>query len=168
MSTITKDKVGIFHYTLTNNAGEVLDSSAGQEPMAYLHGYHNIIPGLEKQMEGKAIGDKFTAIISPAEGYGEYNDEAFIQVPREQLPPGIQFQKGMQLIAEDEQGNPMPVWMDSYADDIFTFTFNHPLAGVTLTFAVEIAGIRDALAVELEHGHPHGIDGTGGHHHGHE
>ena len=167
MSVITKDKIGIFHYTLTNDAGEVIDSSEGLEPMAYLHGSNNIIPGLETHMEGKSIGDKFIAIIAPADGYGEYNDEAFIQVPREQLPEGVQFKKGAQLIAEDEQGNPMPVWMEAYAEDVFTFTFNHPLAGVTLSFKVEIAGIRDAIAVELEHGHPHGIDGTGGHHHEH-
>ena len=160
MSTITKDKVGIFHYTLTNNSGEVLDSSEGKDPMAYLHGHHNIIPGLETHMEGKSAGDTFNAVVLPENGYGEYNDEAFIQVGREQLPPGIQFQKGMQLIAEDEQGNPLPVWMDSYADDIFTFTFNHPLAGVTLTFKVEIVGVRDALPAEIEQGHPQANDGN--------
>ena len=87
--------------------------------MAYLHGSNNIIPGLETQMEGKSIGDKFIAIIAPADGYGEYNDEAFIQVPRAQLPEGIEFEKGMQLTAEDEQGNPMPVWMATFATTTF-------------------------------------------------
>ena len=161
MSVITAKKVGIFHYTLTNQAGDVLDSSQGQEPMPYLHGSGNIIPGLEKQMTGKQKGDKFTVIL-PADGYGEFNPEAFIQVSRAQLPEGIEFQKGLQLLAQDENGGVMPIFMDGYdeASDIFTFNANHPLAGETLTFEVEIVDVRDATDEELDNGHPHGIDGA--------
>ena len=92
MSVIALNKVGIFHYTLTDQGGEVLDSSQGQEPMAYLHGAGNIIPGLEEQMAGKKVGDKFTVIL-PADAYGEFNPEAFIQVPRAQLLEGIEFKR---------------------------------------------------------------------------
>ena len=167
MSTITHEKVGIFHYKLSSADGDLLDSSEGKDPLPYLHGHGNLIPGLEKEMEGKTIGDTFTAVILPAEAYGEVDnsEDAFMQVPRASLPEGITFQKGMQLIAEGEQGEQMPVWMHDYKDDVFTFTTNHPLSGVTLVFNVEIIGIREALAVELEHGHPHGLDGSGGHHH---
>jgi len=167
MSVIAENKVGIFHYTLTNNAGEILDSSEGQDPMPYLHGCGNIIPGLEVQMAGKGAGDSFTAIIPPAEAYGEFDPEAFMQVPGAQLPEGIEFQQGLQLIAQGEDGSAMPIFMDSYdeANDLYTFNANHPLAGETLTFKVDVVGVRDATEEELAHGHPHGLDGTAGHHH---
>lgn len=167
MSVIAINKVGIFHYKLTNNAGEVLDSSEGQDPMPYLHGAGNIIPGLEEHMVGKTGGDTFVAVIQPADAYGEFNPEAFIQVPGNQLPEGIEFQKGLQLLAQDENGAHMPIFMDGYdADgDMYTFNCNHPLAGETLTFNVEVVGVRDATEEELAHGHPHGLDGTQGHHH---
>lgn len=167
MSEIAENKVGIFHYTLTNDAGEIMDTSDGQDPLPYLHGAGNIIPGLEAHMLGKKVGDTFNAIIPPAEAYGEFNDEAFIEVPKSQLPEGIQFNPGAQMIAEDEEGHPTPIWMDGYDEEreMFTFTLNHPLAGMTLTFQIAIAGVRDATEEELAHGHPHGIDGTQGHHH---
>jgi FKBP-type peptidyl-prolyl cis-trans isomerase SlyD len=167
MSVIAKEKVGIIHYTLTSSEGEKLDSSEGRDPLPYLHGYGNIIPGLEREMEGKTIGDKFTAVILPVDAYGDLNqsEDAFMQVPKDNLPEGITFQKGMQLIAEGENGEQLPVWMEDYKDNVFTFTTNHPLAGKTLVFNVEVVGIREPLPVELEHGHPHGLDGTAGHHH---
>ena len=167
MSMITENKVGIFHYHLTNDAGDILDTSNGQDPMPYLHGFGNIIPGLEEQMEGKQAGDKFTAIILPEDAYGEFDPDAFIQVPKDQLPEGIEFEEGLQLLAEGDDGHVMPIYMDSYdeATEIFTFNCNHPLAGETLTFQVEIVAVRDATEEELEHGHPHGADGTEGHHH---
>ena len=162
MSEIAANKVGIFHYVLTDSSGEVLDSSEGMEPLAYLHGAGNIIPGLESQMDGKKAGDSFSAVVTPDQAYGEINEEAFVQVPRSALPEGIQFQRGGQMIAEGEDGQPIPVWMDDYNEetDIFTFTFNHPLAGQTLTFNVQLVGVRDATEEELAQGHPHGIDGT--------
>ena len=162
MSVIAINKVGIFHYTLTNKNGEVLDSSRGQEPMPYLHGAGNIIPGLEEHMAGKQPGDTFTAVISPEDAYGEFNPEAFIQVPKAQLPEGIEFQKGLQLLAQDENGGVMPIFMDGYdeATDIFTFNANHPLAGETLTFEVEVVSVRDAKEEELAQGHPDGIAGA--------
>ena len=167
MSSITKDQIGIFHYRLSSPEGEELDSSEGKDPIPYLHGHGNIIPGLEKEMEGRTIGDIFTVVVMPEDAYGAFDEteNAFMKVPKSALPEGIQFQKGMPLIAEGDQGEQKTVYMHDYHDEVFTFTTNHPLAGNTLVFAVEIVGIREALPVELEHGHPHGLDGTGGHHH---
>ena len=107
-------------------------------------------------MAGKKAGDKFTAVVLPADAYGEFDPEAFIQVPRAQLPEGIEFQKGMQLLAQDENGGVIPIFMDGYdeATDIFTFNANHPLAGETLTFQVEVVDIQDATEAELAQGHP--------------
>ena len=167
MSAITENKVGVFHYTLTNDDGDILDSSEGKEPLAYLHGFGNIVPGLEAQLEGKQIGDKFVAVVLPEEAYGEFDEEGFFEVPKVDLPPDMFFQEGMPLQFEDQDGNVRVAYMDAFEDDVYTFNLNHPLAGQTLTFNIEVVGIRDALAVELEHGHPHGIDGTGGHHHNH-
>ena len=100
MSVIAKNKVGSFHYTLTNQTGEILDSSQGQEPMPYLHGAGNIIPGLESQMAGKKSGDSFTAVISPEDAYGAFNPEAFIQVAGSELPEGSKFEKGLQMLVD--------------------------------------------------------------------
>jgi len=156
MSVIAENKVVIFHYTLTNEQGDVLDSSEGQKPMSYLHGAGNIILGLEREMAGKAPGDEFTAVILPEDAYGEFNPEAFLQVPRAQLPEGIEFQEGLQLIAQDENGGMMPIFMDGYdkETDIFTFNANHPLAGETLTFKVGVVAVQDATEAELAQGRP--------------
>lgn len=163
-ATIEDDKVVLFHYTLTNDQGEVLDSSDGGEPLPYLHGHHNIVPGLERQLAGKAVGDTLTAVVPPAEGYGELQP-AMPPVPKGELPADIA--EGMQLLAELPDGRRVPLWVEAVGETEVTLTRNHPLAGVTLTFAVEIMGLRDALPVELEHGHPHGPDGLGGHDHSH-
>ena len=166
MSAITKDKVGIFHYRLSSPDGELLDSSEGNDPIPYLHGHGNIIPGLEKEMEGKTIGDIFTVVVMPEDAYGSFDEteNAFMKVPRSALPDGITFQKGRPLIAEGDDGEQTTVYMHEYQDDVFTFTINHPLAGATLVFAVEVVGIRDANQTELEQGHPQGLDGTGENH----
>ena len=163
MSSIAKDKVGIFNYTLTNEEGEVLDSSQGH-PMPYLHGYSNIIPGLERQMEGKGAGDQFTATVPPAEAYGEYYEEANFAVNRQDMPPEQfdQMQVGAQVFGQAEDGTPVPLFVTKKEEAWVHFTHNHPLAGMTLTFQIEIVGVRDALPVELQDGHPHGVDGTQG------
>ena len=165
--TIAEKTIGIFHYTLTDETGTVLDSSQGQAPMPYLHGGGNIIPGLEKHMEGKSVGDAFKAEIAPADAYGEFDPAGEVKVHQRDLPKGFEFEAGRQIWTRDDAGNPEPLWMVSKVGAYFTFTSNHPLAGKTLTFDVEIVGVRPANPEELEHGHPHGIDGTAGHHHHH-
>ncbi len=158
MSTtpITQGKVVFFHYTLTDADGEVIDSSEGMEPMPYLHGAENIVPGLERQMEGRTVGDRFTAVVPPEEGYGEPEGPGPQAIPRDAFPEDADLEEGMQFAAADEEGNEMPLWVVSIEDDVVIVDQNHPLAGVTLHFQVEIVDMRDATEVEIEHGHPHG------------
>lgn len=150
-----------FHYTLTNDAGETLDSSAGRDPLAYLHGCGNIIPGLEKELAGKAAGAKLKVSVNPAEGYG-LRDESLVQVvPRAAFGGAPDLEPGMQFQASTPEGIRVVTIVKVAGDDI-TLDGNHPLAGETLHFDVEITEVRAASKEELEHGHVHG---PGGHHH---
>jgi len=159
---ISNDHVVQVHYTLTNGEGETLDSSRHADPLSYLHGAHNIVPGLEKEMQGRAVGDKFQVSVAPEEGYGERNDLGLQGVPRDQFPEDAELLEGMQLALQDENGNMIPAWVSHVRDDMVAIDLNHPLAGVTLVFDIEVMGIRDATDEELNHGHPHG---PGSHHH---
>jgi len=158
---IAQNSVVAFHYTLTNNAGEVLDSSEGREPLTYLHGAGNIIPGLEKELEGRAAGEKLTATIEPGDGYGEKQDQLVQQVPRDAFQGVESVEPGMQFQAQTE-GGPLMVTVTGVEGDTVTVDGNHPLAGQTLNFDVEIATVREASEEEVEHGHVHG---EGGHQH---
>ena len=161
MTAISNDSVVLFNYTLTNDAGEVLDQSQG-EPLAYLHGHHNIIPGLEAQMTGKSAGDKFTATVAPADAYGEYMAEAVQEVPRANFQGVDNIEAGMQFQSQTDDGHVMLVTVQDVNDEVVVVDGNHPLAGQTLTFEVEIVEVRAATADEIAHGHAHG---AGGHHH---
>lgn len=158
---VAENKVVYIHYTLTNNAGETLDSSSGGEPLAYLHGFGNIISGLEKALVGKEAGDNVNVVIDPEDAYGERSDQLIQDVPREALQNIEDLQEGMQLQAQTEQGVQV-FTVTSVGVEKVTLDANHPLAGETLTFDVEITEIRDASSEELEHGHVHG---AGGHQH---
>lgn len=160
---ISHNSVATFHYTLRDGEGTVLDSSDGDEPLTYLHGHENIVPGLEKAMVGKKVGDKFQVSVQPTEGYGEHDPEGLAVLERSDMPDDIEV--GMPLIAEDEDGEPLTVWVVDIDEDEVTVDMNHPLAGVTLNFDIEVLEIREALAVELQHGHPHGRSGTEAHEH---
>jgi FKBP-type peptidyl-prolyl cis-trans isomerase SlyD len=158
---IATDAVVSIHYTLTDDAGETLDSSAGGEPLAYLHGKGNLIRGLEDALTGKQAGDKLQVTVAPANGYGEY-DKALIQnVPRRSFKGVGNVQVGMQFQVQSPQGARM-VTVTRVAGDMVTVDGNHPLAGKNLNFDVEIAEVRTASEEELAHGHVHG---PGGHHH---
>ena len=159
---IAQDKVVLIHYTLTNDKGEVLDSSSGGDPLAYLHGKGNIIPGLEKALEGKQAGDKLDVKVAPAEGYGERDDQLVQQVPRRAFSGVQNVQPGMQFHAQTSQGQTRVVTVTRVQGDMVTVDGNHPLAGENLHFEVEVTDVREASAEELEHGHVHG---PGGHHH---
>jgi FKBP-type peptidyl-prolyl cis-trans isomerase SlyD len=159
---VTQDAVVSIHYTLTDDSGKTLDSSAGGEPLAYLHGNGNLIPGLERELEGKSVGDRFSVKIPAADAYGEY-DKALVQrVPRRALKGIGNLQVGMQLQAQGSQG-PRQVTVTQIAGDMVTVDANHPLAGQNLNFEVEVAEVRAATEEEKAHGHVHG---PGGHHHG--
>jgi len=158
---ISENKVVSIHYTLTNDNNEVLDSSSGKDPLVFIHGRGNIIVGLEEELSTKAMGDKLTVIISPEKAYGIRNESMVQEINRdvfqgvEKIEPGMQFQsqtkEGMQIIR-----------VTKVDGDKITVDANHPLAGETLTFDVEVVDVRDATSEEIEHGHVHG---PGGHEH---
>ena len=158
---IAKDSVVSMHYTLKDDAGEVIDSSASGEPLTYMQGHGNIIPGLEKVLEGKNTGDKVSVRVPPEEGYGEYSKDLVQQVPRRALKGISNIRVGMQLHAQTEHG-PRVVTVTHLQSDMVTIDGNHALAGKALNFDVEITEVRDATEEELSHGHVHG---PGGHHH---
>ena len=151
-----------FHYSLADDEGQQLDSSAGKEPLAYLHGAGNIIPGLENALTGKAVGDSMTVAVSAAEGYGEVQQELIQDVPRTSFQGVEQIEVGMQFEAQTGQGGTVPVTVTAVTDETVTVDGNHPLAGKNLNFDISIEAVRDATAEELEHGHVHG---PGGHEH---
>lgn len=157
---IEKDKVATFHYTLKNAAGEVLQSSEGHDPMPYLHGSNNIIPGLEKEMEGKTVGDKLDVTIEPVEAYGELDPNKVQIVDKKEFGDNP-IEAGMRFQAESGHG-PVVVTITKIEGDEVTVDGNHELAGETLNFIVEVVDVRDASAEEIEHGHVHG---PGGHEH---
>lgn len=159
---ITQDTVVSIHYTLTDDTGKTIDSSAGGEPLAYLHGNGNLIPGLERALEGKQAGDSLNVKISPAEGYGEHDKSLIQQIPRRVLKGIDNIHVGMQLQAQSDQGS-RAVTVTHVVGDMVTIDGNHPLAGQNLNFEVQIADVRAATEEELAHGHVHG---PGGHHHG--
>lgn len=160
--TVAQDSVVLIHYTLTNPAGEVLDSSSDGDPMAYLHGHGNIIPGLENQLTGKSAGDKIVAPVKAADGYGERDDNMVQDVPRSAFPETPEPEAGMQFQAGGPDGEAQHVTITKVEGETVTVDGNHPLAGVDLSFDVEIVEVRAASAEELSHGHVHG---PGGHDH---
>ena len=152
---VAENKVISIHYTLTNDDGNVIDSSSAEEPLVYLHGAGNIIPGLEKALIDKAIGDKMNVTIAPEDAYGVRMENMVETVSRSMFQGIEQIEPGMQFHAQGN-GGPVMVTVTEIKGDEVTIDGNHPLAGETLTFDVEITDIRDALADELEHGHIHG------------
>lgn len=161
---ITENKVVLIHYTLTDNSGEVLDSSEENEPLAYIQGIGNLIIGLEEALEGKAAGDKVKVSVAPDKGYGERSEDLVHIVPLSGFISGDdedQLVEGMQVKVETNDGISIADVVKIDGDEV-TLDLNHPLAGETLHFDVEIVDVRDATKQELEHGHVHG---PGGHHH---
>jgi FKBP-type peptidyl-prolyl cis-trans isomerase SlyD len=158
--SIKKDSVVTFNYTLKDDAGAVIDSSAAGEPLVYLHGHGNLVPGLERELEGKGAGEKLTVKVTPADGYGEHSKDHIQKVPRRSLKGINKITVGMRLHAQTEQG-PRAVTVTAVTGDMVTIDGNHPLAGQNLNFDIELVDVRDATAEELAHGHVHG---PGGHH----
>ncbi|HEX5209009.1 MAG TPA: peptidylprolyl isomerase [Steroidobacteraceae bacterium] len=159
---ITQDSVVTIHYTLKDDAGAVIDSSASGEPLAYLHGHGNIVPGLERELTGHSAGEKLSVRVTPAEGYGEYDKELVQSVPRRALRGIKDVQPGMHLHAQTEAGT-RTVTVTRVQGDMVTLDANHPLAGKNLNFDIQIEDVRQATEEELSHGHVHGPGG----HHGH-
>ncbi len=158
---IAADAVVLIHYTLKDDDGKVLDSSAGGEPLAYIQGHGNLVPGLEKALEGKTNGAALAVTLTPEEGYGKRNDALVQRVPKRSLQGSGEIRKGMQFRAQTDEG--LRVFtVTAVVGDMVSLDGNHPLADRTLHFDVQVVEVRGATAEELEHGHVHG---AGGHHH---
>jgi FKBP-type peptidyl-prolyl cis-trans isomerase SlyD len=153
-------KVISFHYTLTDSSGKTLDSSTGDAPLTYLEGVGQIIPGLESQLSGMKVGEKKHVVVHAKDGYGEKDPANVIEVPLDKMPaPNIKVGDRFRTGRDDH--SPV-VTATKVTDTHVTLDGNHPLAGMDLTFDVEITEVRDATQDELSHGHAHG---AGGHHH---
>jgi FKBP-type peptidyl-prolyl cis-trans isomerase SlyD len=158
---IPQPKVVTFHYTLKDSKGNVLESSFGDEPLSYLEGVGQIIPGLEEALHGLTKGDKKSVHVKAADAYGEFEQDLVVQVPRAQIPkPDVQV--GDRFHADSGHGHMQVVVVTAVSETHVTVDGNHPLSGQDLNFDVEIAEVRDATPDEVEHGHAHG---PGGHHH---
>jgi FKBP-type peptidyl-prolyl cis-trans isomerase SlyD len=159
---IQDNHVVCMHYTLTSDEGNVIDSSAGRDALDYIQGQGMIVPGLEKAMLGKAVGDKFTVVVPAAEGYGEYNPALVQEIPLEAFQGVPNVEVGMTFVARGPQGQTM-VTITEVKEKVAVANANHELAGKNLNFAIEVTEVRDATANELENGlHAHGGGCCGG------
>jgi len=143
---------------------QVLDTSDQEGPLEFLQGAGNIVPGLEQELYGLKIGDSKKVIVPPKDGYGEFDPEAFMDVPRSEFPEDIPLEEGTELNVTDEDGKEAAAYIRSVDDKLVQLDFNHPLAGAELYFEVKIVGLRPATPEELDHGHAHNHDAH--HHHG--
>ena len=158
---IAKETVVTMHYTLKNNEGVVMDSSQGREPLIYLHGVGALIPGLELELTDKIQGDKISTVVTPEHAYGERRDDLIREVSKDGFQGEEELEVGMQVQLDTDRGQTIAV-VSKIEGDTVILDLNHPLAGVTLHFDVEITDVRAASKEEIAHGHVHG---HGGHHH---
>ena len=159
--TVQNNKVVSMEYTL-HVENEEIDSSKGQDPLQFLVGHGNIISGLEREMMGMKVGESKDVVIAPADAYGDFDEEAFMDVPRGAFPQDMAVEEGAELTVRDEAGQSRYARVDAVEGDTVTLNFNHPLAGDELHFNVKVIGLREPTSEELEHGHVHQGDG---HHH---
>jgi FKBP-type peptidyl-prolyl cis-trans isomerase SlyD len=154
-------KVVLIHYTLRDAQGAVLGSSDGGNPITYLHGKGGIVPGLEEALTGKVAGDRIDVVVAPEKGYG-LRDERLVQmIPRDRFPNSGSLAAGQQFHADGPHGGRL-LTLTQVEKDLVTVDGNHPLAGKSLHFSVEVTEVRKATRVEVTHGHVHG---PGGHKH---
>lgn len=158
---IEDDKVVGIHYTLKDNDGNTIDTSAGKDPLYYLHGYGQLVPGLEDELEGKALEEKFSVKVKPEDGYGTYNEELVYVISRSKFPNPENVEVGMTFTSKTKDGQ-FNLNVVGVEGDNITLDANHPLAGRDLNFEVEVVEIREATREEIKHEHVHG---PGGHHH---
>lgn len=156
---IAKNSVVTINYTLTDEGGEVLDTSKGREPLSYIQGLGNIIPGLEQSLDGRAAGDTFKVSILPTDAYGDRDESRVVKVARDRFAGVEDLEIGMQFRAEGAEGGSQIVTVTAVEKDTVTVDANHPLAGKTLNFDVEVVGVREATPDEISHGHVHGPGG---------
>lgn len=159
---IGEKRVVTLHYTLKSSKGEVIDSSVGSDPLTYLHGGGEMVPGFEKALIGKKAGEKHAFTVAPADGYGERKGKGPQRVPKAAFEGIGDIEVGMALDTEGDDGRSQTVWIAAIDNDFVTIDINHPLAGETLHFEVEVLAVRKATPDEMKHGHAHGAHG---HHH---
>lgn len=160
--TVKDGLVVSMEYKLTVD-GQVLDSSDEAGPLQFLAGYGNIVPGLENEMIGMKIGESKKVVVEPADGYGEYEEDAFMDVSRSDFPSDVEMENNIELVVTDDEGNQHIAYVASFDDENIRLDFNHPLAGAVLEFQVKVVALREPTEEELDHGHVH--DGDGHHHH---
>ena len=158
--SVQNNVVVSMEYTL-HVENEEIDSSKGQDPLQFLVGHGNIISGLEREMIGMKVGESKDVVIAPADGYGEFDENAFMDVPRDAFPNDMPVEEGSELTVRDDEGQARYARIDAVDGDTVTLNFNHPLAGDELHFNVKIVGLREPTDEELQHGHVH----QDGHHH---
>lgn len=160
--TVQDDAIVTINYTLRLDDGEVIDTSEGRDPLQYIQGKGQIVPGLERELYGMNVGDEKAVTVSAEEGYGDYDEERLQRVPLETFPDDMELEEGMSVRMRDVNSGQL---FDAYIDDVdgeaVTLDFNHPLAGETLHFDIKIVEVREATPDELSHGHVH--DGSEGH-----
>lgn len=152
---IQENCVVSIHYTLTDDQGSVIDSSANGEPLNFLAGAGNIIPGLERELEGCVVGDKKQVVVQPADGYGGYTQELVQTLPHEAFSGIDKIEPGMEFQAQTPSGQVQYVVVKEVAEDGVTIDGNHALAGKVLSFDISVEAVREATAEEIEHGHVH-------------
>ena len=156
------DKVVSFHYQLSDPSGGELENSRARAPLEILLGHGQIIPGLETAIAGHVAGDRFEVVVAPEQGYGERREDAVQRVPKKYFRNAEQLRPGMTAMLNTQGGRQQMVTVRKLGSSVIDVDLNHPMAGKTLHFAVEITAVRDATTGELEHGHVHG---PGGHWH---
>ena len=159
MATVQTGKVVVIHYTLTRGDGSLVESTRGKDPLAYLHGKGHIVPGLERALDGQQTGSRIETTVPPEEGYGVRKGSGPQPVPKREFPSHIDLRVGLPLEIKGSDGEPVQVWVTRVKGAKVWIDLDHPLAGESLSFDVEIVGIRDPFPDELEHGHAHGPDG---------
>jgi FKBP-type peptidyl-prolyl cis-trans isomerase SlyD len=159
---LKSNQVVTMNFILKDDAGNVLDSTEGNEPFSFISGGNQILPKLEEKVGEMLIGSKKEVVLNPEDGYGIYQADAVRIVKRSEFPEDIEIGKGMSFLAKSPQGKDMQFLVKEINGDDITVDFNHPLAGKTLHFNLELLNLRDATQEELDHGHVHG---AGGHHH---
>ena len=158
-AVIAPNMVVDMHYTLRDSESQVVDTSVGEEPLRYLQGGGQIVPGLESAMIGKKVGDRFTVQVEPRDGYGDYDPSMCQEIPKQNFPNQDELVVDAMFEASGPDGDTIMIRLTKISDETVTADGNHPLAGKTLYFEIEVMAIRPATKEELSHGHAHGGEG---------
>ena len=157
---IENEKVALFHFRLKNQQGITIDSSDGQPPLGYIHGFNNLMPGLENALAGHRKGDKFSVSLTPEESFGPHDEELVKDIPISEFENPHELKPGTNLQVHSKDGDQI-VTVVEVLESFVKIDFNHPFAGQTLLFSIEVVEVRDATPDELDHGHLHGSGGCG-------